>query len=105
VIDKVFVVSDGTGRTAEQALNAALTQFDASRVEIVRRANVRAEKKIRDVIREASTGGGFIVHTLVRHELRGLMIRLGREANVETIDLMGPLLARLSHRLSVSPSA
>lgn len=102
--DKVFVVSDGTGRTAEQALNAALTQFDASRVEIVRRPTVRSEKKIRAVIREAANASGFIVHTLVRHELRGLMIRLGREANVETIDLMGPLLARLSHRLSVSPS-
>lgn len=101
--DKVFVVSDGTGRTAEQAVKAAMTQFPESEVEIVRRAPVRSDRRIREVVREAERSGGFIVHTIVTDHLRGLMVRYGRRRNVETIDLMGPLLGRLSNRLAVSP--
>lgn len=102
--DRVFVVSDGTGRTAQQALLAALTQFPDADLEIVRRAQVRSVRKVREAVAEAEAAGAFIVHTLVSDERRDLLVRLGRERNIETIDLMGPLLARLSTRLAVSPS-
>lgn len=100
----VFVVSDGTGGTAELALSAALTQFTGADVEIERRPLVRTEEQVRQVVQEAAEVGGFIVHTLVSDRLRGVMLRAGRLRNVETIDLMGPLLARLSHQLAVSPA-
>jgi hypothetical protein len=98
------VVSDGTGRTAEQGLNAALTQFPGVKVQITRRARVRSEKKVLGVIEEAAKAGGIIVHTLVADALRASMTRLGRQYNVETIDVMGPLLARLSQQFSITPS-
>ena len=101
---RVFVVSDGTGGTAEWVLNAALTQFAGVKVEVERRPLVRTEEQVRQVVQEATQVGGFIVHTLVSDELRGVMLRTGRLHNVETIDLMGPLLARLSQQLAVSPS-
>jgi regulator of PEP synthase PpsR (kinase-PPPase family) len=46
---------------------------------------------------------GFIVHTFVSEELRRLILREGRNHNVTTIDLMGPLLARLSELLEEPP--
>ena len=79
--DKVFVVSDGTGRTAEQALNAALTQFPTASLEIVRHPKVRSGRKIREIVREAQRAGGFIIHTLVTDELRGLVLR--KHGNLE----------------------
>ena len=100
----VFVVSDGTGGTAERALNAALVQFEGMSVKIVRRQGVRTEEQVHEIVREAEKAGGFIVHTLVSNELRDTMVHLGRLRNVETIDLMGPLLARLSQQFAVSPS-
>lgn len=99
----VFVVSDGTGRTAKQAVNAAMTQFPGANLQIVERAPVRSMRKVREVVDEAERAGGFVVHTFVTDELRGAMFRLGRQRNVETIDLMGPLLGRLSNLLAVSP--
>ena len=101
---RAFVVSDGTGVTAEQVLNAALTQFTSAVVEIERRPGVRTEEQVRQVVEEAAQAGGFIVHTLVSDQLRGAMFSLGRLRDVETIDLMGPLLARLSKQLTVSPA-
>ena len=32
MLHQIFIVSDGTGRTAEQALKAALTQFEDTKV-------------------------------------------------------------------------
>ncbi len=103
-MNRVFAVSDGSGATAEHALSRALLQFAGAQVEIERRPGVRTEEQIRQVVQEAADAGGFIVHTLVLDKLRQVMVRTGRLHNVETIDLMGPLLARLSHQLSISPA-
>ena len=66
----LFIVSDGTGGTAERALNAALTQFPGVKIEIERRANVRSKKQLQKIIHEVASVKGFIVHTLVQDELR-----------------------------------
>jgi hypothetical protein len=100
----VFVVSDGSGATAERVVHAALTQFREAAVAIELRSEVRSEERVRRVVREASRVEGCIVHTLVLDKLREAMLRAGRIQNVETIDLMGPLLARLSQQLSISPA-
>jgi regulator of PEP synthase PpsR (kinase-PPPase family) len=103
-MSEVFVVSDGTGQTATQTLAAALTQFGQTDVNLQVRRGVRTAERIASVVREAADAHGFIVHTLVSQDLRDAMVREGRQHNVETIDLMGPLLARLSRQLANSPS-
>jgi len=100
----IFVVSDGTGRTAEQTLNAALVQFPDVPVAIHIRPNIRSESQIVEVVDEARAARAFIIHTLVEHKLREFIIQTGRLHNVETIDLMGPLLSRLTLFLSPSPT-
>jgi len=100
----IFIVSDGSGRTAEQALNAALAQFGNVKVNLIRRPKVRTEQRVINVIKEAKDNDGFIVHTLVTDKLREAMLRGGRKNNVNTIDLMGGLLGRLSEEFSVSPA-
>jgi len=103
-VNRIYVVSDGTGRTAEQALGAALVQFPQARISIVVRPNIRTAKRAREVVREAAASNGFIVHTIVLDAVRASIVKAGRELNVETIDLMGPLLARLTEALATSPS-
>jgi hypothetical protein len=49
--------------------------------------------------------GGTIVHTLVLPELRQEMLTEGRRRHVVTIDLIGPLVARLSETLELAPLA
>ncbi|GAB4369675.1 MAG: pyruvate, water dikinase regulatory protein [Calditrichia bacterium] len=103
-MNHVFVVSDGTGGTAERALKAALTQFEGKEVNIIKRSEMRSEERVISVVEEAANLGAFIVHTLVSDDLRHAMLQAAREYNVETIDLMGPLLSRLSQQLSISPA-
>ena len=103
-MNKIFVVSDGTGRTAEQALMAALTQFPNARVEIVLKQEIRSGQQIEEIMPEIQESKGIIVHTLVSEQLRECMVKLSRIHNIDAIDIMGPLLSRLSHHLANSPS-
>ncbi len=101
---QVFAVSDGTGGTAERAVRAALTQF-TSNVQVHRVGEVHSREQIRAVVRQAAQGHAVIVHTLVTAELRQAMFDEGRRWNVHTLDLMGPLLERLSDLLEMPPMA
>lgn len=101
---KIYIISDGSGHTAEQFLNAAVTQYKGVSVEIYIRPGVRSEEQILGIIREAEENHGFIVHTLVSKEMRDKILQIGRLHNVETIDLMGPLLGHLSHQFSNVPT-
>jgi len=103
-MDKIFVISDGTGRTAEQTLMAALTQFPNATVEIILKQEIRSERQIEEIMPEIQEAKGIIVHTLVSEQLREFMVKESRIHNIDAIDIMGPLLSRLSHHLANSPS-
>lgn len=100
----VIVVSDGTGRTAIQILDSALVQFPGKHVEIYVKPGIRSKKQVEDVVHEAVKQKAIIVHTLVSDNIRSYMIRFARKNNIESIDLMGPLLMRLSSRIFNMPS-
>jgi len=101
---QVLVVSDGTGRTAHQALNAALTQFPGVDIDVVIHSEVNTQQEIKEIVSDAMKSGALIVHTLVTDSLREFIIRESHHHNVETIDLMGPLLTRLSSQFIHEPS-
>ena len=97
---KIFILSDGTGRTAKQALKAALVQFQDAEVETYLRPAVRTEDQVMEIIDEAHRENGLIVHTLVSKKLRHLVLEQARLHDLGAIDIMGPLLAQLSHNFS-----
>ncbi len=99
----IFVVSDGTGKTAEGVVRAALTQFADPEVDIALFGGVREPEQVTKIVQEAKKTRGFIVHTLVSERMRTLFLNEGRAAHVPTIDLMGPMLVRLSELLAEEP--
>jgi len=99
----IFVVSDATGLTAERVVSAALAQFEPEIASILRFSHVSTAEEVHNIVQQAAHQRGIIVHTLVITELREMLLNEGRHFRVDTIDLMGPLLARLSSRLRVSP--
>ncbi len=99
----VYVVSDGTGGTAERMARSALIQFENAAVNLVRRPNVRSARKLRVVVEEAAAGESLIMHTLVSDELRRLMVSETRLHGVDSLDMMGPILDRLARHLKLTP--
>ena len=104
MVQQVFIISDGTGRTAEQVLNAAMMQFENIKVQTIIYPNVSTEKQILEIIAEASLTKSLVVFTVVSKMLRDVINKQGRLYDVETIDLIGPLLAHFSHHFSHLPS-
>jgi regulator of PEP synthase PpsR (kinase-PPPase family) len=100
----VFIVSDGTGRTAQQALRAALVQFESTKVKTYVRPGVRTAQQVMKVIGEAYKTRAIILHTIVSKNLRDLFLEQSRLHELNTIDLMGPLLAQLSHHFRDEPT-
>lgn len=99
----LFIVSDGTGETAERLVRSALVQFDEPFVRLVNRSKVRTPHRVRSVIDQAARQNALVLHTLVSNDLRRVMLDAARTACVDAMDLMGPLLERLAFRLNLTP--
>ncbi len=99
----VFVVSDSTGSTVERLLRAAILQFIDADVDIQKRTEIRTPRQVRSVVEEAAAKKAIILHTLVSDELRRLILTESRRQEVDSLDVIGPVLERLARHLHLSP--
>ena len=100
----VFVVSDATGATAERMLQSALVQFGSVPVTVRRKGIVASPNAVDRVVEEAvAEENSLIIHTLVSFTLRKYLYSRAREADIDTLDLMGPILDRLAQNLQARP--
>ena len=99
----ILVVSDATGETAERVVRAALTQFEDADTRVIRCRDVRSADQVRQVATRAANENAVLVHTLVSDQLRRLMLDECRRANVDALDMLGPLLDRLAGHLGLTP--
>jgi [pyruvate, water dikinase]-phosphate phosphotransferase / [pyruvate, water dikinase] kinase len=104
MIKQVFIISDGTGRTAAQVLSAAMVQFENSKVKTTVFPHVSTKKQVLEIIVKASHAKSLVLFTVVSQKLRDIIIKQCRLFDVETIDLIGPILAHFSHHFSHLPS-
>lgn len=100
----VFVVSDGTGETAEKVVRAGLRQFQGHLVIVRTFKEVQRPEELVDLFRKAEQARAMVVTTLVSHDMRVAARKLSREHRVRHVDLIGPLLDDLGRFLQQSPS-
>ena len=100
----IFVVSDGTGLTAETVVSAAAGQFFGATFDVHRRPLVRTPEQARKVIAEAAERRGIIVHTLVVPDLRRIVEEEGARHGVPCVDIIGGLVARLEEAFGIVPA-
>lgn len=95
----VFVLSDAAGETGEAVVRAAAAQFHPVPVEIRRVPFVTDQASIDRIIEKAKAAGAVIAYTLVIPPLRDHLIERTRQEQVAAIDLLGPVIAALEHRI------
>lgn len=101
----IWVISDGSGSTAERVLQASLVQFGHKDVVVERIPDVRTREQITDVVNKSADKKGLVAYTLVTPELRYEIVTRANELNVPTVDLLGPLLTSLTTFLASSPES
>lgn len=104
MVQNIFIISDGTGNTADRVVRAALMQFENIHVQTKIFHNISNKQQVIEIIEEAQKAKGLVVHTVVSKKMRDIINRQGRLFAVDTIDLIGPLLAQLSHHFSYLPA-
>jgi regulator of PEP synthase PpsR (kinase-PPPase family) len=99
----VVILSGGTGRTANQLLTAALAQFSETDVDVQQFTKVRSTAKAIEVVRDASSSGALVLHSLVSPKIRRAVEAEVRALAVPCIDVLGPSLALLGDHLDQAP--
>ncbi len=99
----IYVVSGGAGASGDLLVQTVLAQFPKSDVPVVIMDHVLHIPQVRHVVAEAAASGGTIVHTMINYRLRCALEKQASERGVTTIDLMGPLMDRLTEMTGEKP--
>ncbi|WP_088102505.1 pyruvate, water dikinase regulatory protein [Halalkalibacter urbisdiaboli] len=99
----VYVVSDSVGETAELVVKAAASQFSGSGVEVRRIPYVEDKETISEVVYLASQAKALIAYTLVVPEIKDYLKKKAEELNVETVDIIGPMLFQIGNLTGKQP--
>lgn len=99
----IFVLSDGTGETADQMMKAALVHYVRDGLKIIRHKNIRTESQVASIFEEAHRVPSIVVFTVVSEELRLYIKRLSEQSQVKSVDLLGSLFEALSSFLKKDP--
>ncbi len=99
----VVVLSGSTGRTCDEVIQAALAQFDAPEVNIVRETKVRTIRAAVRTVKYAAEHNAVICHTIVAPKIRQAVVRETKRLHVPTIDILGPVLTVMEDHLEQAP--
>jgi hypothetical protein len=99
----VFTISDSSGETAEAVARAALVQFPPGRASIYRLPQVRSCQQLVGLVRDLSHSNAVIAYTLVLPEYRETLEIEATKLGIPTVDLLGPLISRLSSLTGATP--
>lgn len=99
----IFIVSDGTGETAEKVVRAGLLQFRGYLVHLQLFPTITEAEELEPIFLRARDADALLVTTLVRTEMRTLATELAEKHRIRMVDLLGNLLGSLGRYLGVQP--
>jgi regulator of PEP synthase PpsR (kinase-PPPase family) len=102
-VKPIFIISDGTGDTAEKVVRAALLQFKGYLVHVRVFPNITERDQLERLIRRAAREGAQVVTTLVRSDTRTIAAEIAKAHRVPQSDLIGSLLGQLTLFLQTQP--
>ncbi len=99
----IYTLSDSSGETAESVARAALVQFPPGRASIYRLPQVRSCQQLAGIVQDIARARAVIAYTLVLPEYREtLEIEAGKHG-IPTVDLLGPLMAKIAGLTGATP--
>ncbi|KAI3710436.1 hypothetical protein L2E82_40217 [Cichorium intybus] len=106
----IYMVSDGTGWTAEHSVNAALGQFEHCLVDRGCPVNTHLFSGIEDVeqlmeiIKQAAREGAMLIYTLADENMAASARHACKRWGVPSTDILSPITEAIALHLGVSPS-
>jgi len=82
---------------------ATASQFDSGKFDIVRIPYITSTVQIKETLREASKQNCIVCHTLVSPELRESLLEEAKKYNLQTVDIMGPMIRAIQAVSDLTP--
>lgn len=101
--DKILILSDSTGDTAESFVRAILAQFGRTRVRLKRVPNIANEQQLTEALKNV-TSPQLVIYTFAAEQLRKLAWALVRERNLTGLDLFYPAVEIFANFFMANPS-
>ena len=99
----IFVISDGTGETAERVARAALLQFADAPVEVRVFSRVLQKQELEEILIQAQRERAFVVYTVVNPDNREMLGAICTDKQLASADLIGTLMIKLGDFLGKKP--
>lgn len=99
----IFIVSDSIGETADLVTKAAVSQFSHETVSMKRFSTVESDDQLEEIAILAKRQKALVVYTLVKEDMRTQMKHYAKIHQVDSIDLLGPLVSVIGSRLEQQP--
>lgn len=99
----IYIISDGTGETAERVMRSALLQFKLRDVALKRVSNIRTEEQMSQILEEVAAKGALVAHTIVSADRKEQFMREAERLSIPTVDVIGPAIFALSSFFGASP--
>ncbi|RIL07931.1 MAG: phosphoenolpyruvate synthase regulatory protein [Proteobacteria bacterium] len=100
---KVYVMSDSSGETAAHVVHAAVVQFAPELTKVSRLPQIRSAEQIRSQLKDLAGKNVLVAYTLVLPEYRETVEQEANAQGIASIDLLGPLMGRLSELTGAAP--
>jgi len=98
-----YLLSDGTGETAEAVITAAIAQFSKDNVKIIRVGHILTREQVSEQLAEAEKTHALIFYTFVHLELATFIENECAKRRIDCLDLMTPILRKLTKFFGHSP--
>ncbi|MBT0664844.1 kinase/pyrophosphorylase [Geobacter pelophilus] len=102
-VQHLYLLSDSTGETVERVVRAALSQFQGGNSRLHRLSGLRSRADIDDALAGPKGTPGLIIYTLVNPDLAEYLRNEVEHYGLDAIDLISPLLYKLSDLLGRAP--
>jgi regulator of PEP synthase PpsR (kinase-PPPase family) len=100
---RIDILSDSTGETAERVVRAALLQFPEAGANLRVHTRIRTRESAKPILERAANEGALVVFTVVNPELREYIHMASYEMKLESMDIIGSLIGKMSVFLERDP--
>ncbi len=98
-----YLLSDGTGETAEAIIDAAIAQFRKDDVKIERIGHILTEEQVSEILEQAEQKHALIFYTFVNRSLSKFIDSECSRRGIDGFDLISPILRKLKKFFGHSP--
>ena len=100
---KIYLLSDGTGETAERVLRSGLKQFDGYSAQVRKFPYITQVEQLQKIIQLTLEEDALLIFTLVDPSLRQETKELAEQQRIRHIDLLDNVLSQLSLYFRANP--